>query len=219
MSVCTPAQAEIPDEPDGEPNGNLDGEPSGDPEIPEGYCRVFSLDGETYDIPQPSGSRQLPVEDIIKKDDNGKLIVYITLQDGKGLAVSTTDPDKSVSSEYVDGTVALGQDMKVLLDFPALLEPALGGIQEDVWYYLDLPDELVPQEEEGALNQLIDPTDPMELLQAAKSAPLAEYTQTVTATGCCSALLIPQTRLAFRHRSSTLSKSVRSLSTATLITM
>lgn len=93
--------------------------------------------------------------------------MYVTLRDTKNRIVSTTDPDYSVDSYYRNSDtkkVALRQAMTVYLNFASIRESGLpDGVSKDVYYYLDLPKELVPDEKDQKDRWLVNPDEPIEL--------------------------------------------------------
>ncbi len=125
-------------------------------------CKL-SGSGSTGDAPQePAG--EMPVENIVKQDENGRLRMYVTLLDGGAGVLSTTNPDRDA---WVSGPIGFGNKVTVLVEFPALKEAALkDGIRDDVWYYLDLPWELVPVQTDVDGNPLVDPEEPVELFSS-----------------------------------------------------
>lgn len=115
-----------------------------------------------------------PIESIIAKDSAGKEQFYTTLLDSKNRIVDTTDPDLEKDSYYKSkeeggeaGTVDLNAKLKVRFRMAEIAEHnGDNGVQENVLYYMTLPDELVPVKKDNAGKVLVDPDTPVDFFQS-----------------------------------------------------
>lgn len=122
--------------------------------IPEDNSGIalISETGELVYVPDMNTAAQLPIRDIAEGG------IYVTVRDTDGNIVdSTISGSKPENIQKVD----LGQGLTVQLDFPQLKDG--DQIGDDVYYYLDLPAELVPDTADSSGRQLFDPENPIEL--------------------------------------------------------
>ena len=152
---------------------------------------------EAYDIPdvakiaedEPTGEFQeaviawhvtvvdttpmVPLSEILK---DGKM--YTTIYNAnRDMVVDTNDPEilEGIENEEIwsyesfDGTVGLGDGLYVYFRMPEIL-PHQGekGVQEGIRYYVDLPNELIPNPEDDNGNQILNPDKPLTFFQIAE---------------------------------------------------
>ncbi len=115
-----------------------------------------------------------PIQSIIGKEADGTEKFYTTLLDKENRIIDTTDPELKKDPYYQSkeeggqgGTVDLDAQLKVRFRMADIIEnDGDNGIQENVSYYMDLPQELVPVKTDSSGRVLVDPESPLTFFQS-----------------------------------------------------
>ena len=144
-------------------------EGSEETETPAGTWSQLTV---AWDVTVVDNTPEVPLVDVLRDE-----VLYVTIYDAYRTGViDTNDPnvkERIANGELVsyienDMTVDLKQNVFVFFRMPSIIHSEDDtGIQEGYRYYIDLPDELVPDEFDQSGNKIINPDEPIEFFSIA----------------------------------------------------
>lgn len=108
------------------------------------------------------------LSDIIDKDKSDDRLAYSTLFDKDMKVINTNDPQEKTDEKYSSHETAKNAAVYLKLRFAALIRSGRknkNGIQENVTYTMDLPDEIIPSMKDKKGNTIVNPEKPQDFIK------------------------------------------------------